>query len=100
MRIEHIALPWIIQLLQNAAGDAATTSHDNMLTRIGLPSIPPSIQFNMDAIGLMRVLSTSDALAFLPAKISRLMFDHSDVSEIPLGDPDGLSQAGVLVSKM
>ena len=69
------------------AAFAATTSHDNMLKRIGLPSIPPSIQFNMDAIALMRVLSTSDALAFLPAKISRLMFDHSDVSEIPLGDP-------------
>lgn len=68
------------------AAYAATSSHDNMLKRIGLPNIPPSIQFNMDAIALIRVLSTSDALAFLPAKISRLMFDDSDVSEIPLGD--------------
>ena len=68
------------------AAYAATSSHDNMLKRIGLPNIPPSIQFNMDAIALIRVLSTSDALAFLPAKISRLMFEDSDVSEIPLGD--------------
>ena len=68
------------------AAFAATSSHDNMLKRIGLPNIPPSIQFNMDAIALIRVLSTSDALAFLPAKISRLMFDDSVVSEIPLGD--------------
>ncbi|MEK9552537.1 MAG: LysR family transcriptional regulator [Alphaproteobacteria bacterium] len=68
------------------AAFAATSSHDNMLKRIGLPSIPSSIQFNMDAIGLIKVLSNSDALAFLPAKIGRLLFEDSGVSEIPLGD--------------
>ena len=40
----------------------------------------------MDAIGLMKVLSNSDVLAFLPAKIGRLLFEDSNVSEIPLGD--------------
>ena len=66
-------------------GFGAISSHDNMLKAIGLPAVPPTVQFSMNIPGLVQVLSHSDAVTFLPSRISSIMFRNSGVVQIPLG---------------
>lgn len=65
-------------------GFGTISSHQNMLKAIGLPTVPPMVQFNMNIPGLVHVLSQSDAVTFLPARISSAMLRRSGVTEIPL----------------
>lgn len=66
------------------AAFGTTSSHENMLRRLGFPYAPPAIQFNMNIHGLLNALCVSDALCFLPARIARLLTEDIGVSEIPL----------------
>lgn len=66
------------------AAFGATSSHENMLGKLGFPYVVPSVQFNMNIYGLLNALSVSDALCFLPARIARLLTEDIGVSEIPL----------------
>jgi DNA-binding transcriptional LysR family regulator len=66
------------------AAFGTTSSHENMLRKLGFPYVAPAIQFNMNIHGLLNAMSVSDALCFLPAKIARLLTEDIGVSEIPL----------------
>ena len=66
-------------------GFGAISSHDNMLKAIGLPPVPPTVQFSMNIQGLVQVLCQSDAVTFLPSRISSIMLRNSGVRQIPLG---------------
>ena len=61
-----------------------TSSHENMLRKLDFPYVVPAIQFNMNIQGLVGALAISDALCFLPARLTRLMTKHTGVEEIPL----------------
>jgi DNA-binding transcriptional LysR family regulator len=61
-----------------------TSSHENMLRKLDFPYVVPAIQFNMNIQGLVGALATSDALCFLPARLTRLMTKGTGVEEIPL----------------
>ncbi len=50
-----------------------TSSHENMLRKLDFPYVVPAIQFNMNIQGLVSALAISDALCFLPARLTRLM---------------------------
>ena len=72
------------------AVDAAigpTSSHEKMLRQLGVPPVIPAVQFNMNIQGLVAALAASDALCFLPANVSRLLFKDTGVREIPMGVP-------------
>ena len=66
------------------AAFGTTSSHENMLRKLGFPYVAPAIQFNMNIQGLLNALSVSDALCFLPAKLTRLLTRNIGISEIPL----------------
>ncbi|MEL0132050.1 MAG: hypothetical protein VW830_01235, partial [Rhodobiaceae bacterium] len=61
-----------------------TSSHENMLRKLDFPYVVPAIQFNMNIQGLVSALAISDALCFLPARLTRLMTKGTGVEEIPL----------------
>ena len=61
-----------------------TSSHENMLRKLGFPFAVPAIQFNMNIHGLVHALASSDALCFLPARLTRLLTRGTGVEEIPL----------------
>ncbi|MEC8641874.1 MAG: LysR family transcriptional regulator [Pseudomonadota bacterium] len=61
-----------------------TSSHENMLRKLDFPYVVPAIQFNMNIQGLVGALAISDALCFLPARLTRLMTKDTGVEEIPL----------------
>ena len=61
-----------------------TSSHENMLRKLGFPFAVPAIQFNMNIHGLVDALANSDALSFLPARLTRLLTKGTGVEEIPL----------------
>ena len=58
-----------------------------MLRQLGVPPVIPAVQFNMNIQGLVAALAASDALCFLPANVSRLLFKDTGVREIPMGVP-------------
>lgn len=62
-----------------------TTSHENMLGKLGVQNVIPAIQFNMNIQGLVGALASSDALCFMPANLARLLTQGTGVEEIPLG---------------
>jgi DNA-binding transcriptional LysR family regulator len=66
------------------AAFGTTSSHENMLSKLGFAYVPPVIQFNMNIHGLLRALSVSDALCFLPARLTRLLTRGTGISEIPI----------------
>lgn len=66
------------------AAFGTTSSHENMLGKLGFPYVVPAIQFNMNIYGLLNALSVSDALCFLPARLARLLTEDIGVTEIPL----------------
>ena len=66
------------------AAFGTTSSHENMLRKLGFPYVAPAIQFNMNIQGLLNALSVSDALCFLPARLTRLLTRDIGISEIPL----------------
>ncbi len=66
------------------AGLSSTTSHENMVRRLGASNTQPVIQFDMNIQGLVEMLAHSDALAFLPAKVARVLFRNEGVVEVPL----------------
>lgn len=66
------------------AAFGTTSSHENMLTKLGFPYAAPVIQFNMNIQGLLKALSVSDALCFLPARLTRLLAANTGVSELPI----------------
>ena len=61
-----------------------TSSHENMLRKLGFHYAVPAIQFNMNIQGLVSALANSDALSFLPARLTRLLTKGTGVEEIPL----------------
>ena len=61
-----------------------TSSHENMLKKLDFPYVVPAIQFNMNIQGLVNALAASDALCFLPARLTRLLTRGTGVEEIPL----------------
>jgi DNA-binding transcriptional LysR family regulator len=61
-----------------------TSSHENMLRKLDFPYVVPAIQFNMNIQGLVNALAASDALCFLPARLTRLLTNGTGVEEIPL----------------
>ena len=67
------------------AAFGSRSSHENMLRKLGFPYVPPVIQFNNNIHGLLNALSVSDALCFLPARLTRLLAADIGISEIPLG---------------
>ena len=69
------------------AAFGATSSHENMIKKFGLPPVLPSIQFDMNIEGLINTLTKTDALCFLPASLARLLTKESGVEEITLGLP-------------
>jgi len=66
------------------AAFGTTSSHENMLRKLGFPYVPPIIQFNMNIQGLLKAMSVSDALCFLPARLTRLITDGTGISELPI----------------
>ena len=60
------------------------SSHENMLRKLDLPYVVPAIQFNMNIQGLVNALAASDALCFLPARLTRLLTAGAGVEEIAL----------------
>lgn len=61
-----------------------TSSHENMLRRLDFPYVMPAIQFNMNIQGLVSALASSDALCFLPARLTHLLTEGTGVEEIPI----------------
>ena len=66
------------------AAFGTTSSHENMLQKLGFPYAPPIIQFNMNIQGLLKAMSVSDALCFLPARLTRLITEGSGITELPV----------------
>ena len=66
------------------AAFGTTSSHENMLRKLGFAYAAPVIQFNMNIPGLLKALSASDALCFLPARLTRLLTEDTGISEIPI----------------
>lgn len=66
------------------AAFGTTSSHENMLRKLGFAYAAPVIQFNMNIPGLLKALSASDALCFLPARLTRLLTEDTSISEIPM----------------
>ena len=66
------------------AAFGTTSSHENMLTKLGFQYVAPVIQFNMNISGLLNALSGSDALSFLPARLTRLLAADTGITELPI----------------
>lgn len=71
------------------------SSHQNMLKQFGLPDTQTVVHYNMNIHGMLDALVKSDALCFLPARLTKLLAGEIGITEIPLGRTTERRQIGI-----
>ena len=64
-----------------------TSSHQHLLSKLGIKTAPPVIQFQADFHGLFQCLMHSDALAFLPVRTTSIIADPHAISLLDINVP-------------
>ena len=61
------------------------SSFDSMIRHFDLSRVSPAVNYNMNIQGMFKALQQTNALCFLPARITSVLSEKENVSEIDLG---------------